>query len=539
MRYLLITIISILGFNRVIAQQTPIYSQNYLNFYLINPAAIGSSNETRFMLHHRQQWVGLQDAPRTSGITFETPIKENKYAIGLKLNTDQIHLFNTTSGEFSLRYKLPITEDHLLSFGLAGIFIQKKIDFSKIRVEDQSEASLLDYNSSQMSFDADFGLFYQWQKLKAGLSVNQLLNSGFKYENDIDQKSATYKNIRHFNLFVSYDFHINKKPIDITPTFFARHVQGAGVSMEINTVVKWKEKFWGGLGYRQNSGIIFLAGAQVLDRLIVGYSYDLSPRGMRTYNKGSHEIAMGYRISSVTKSSKSNAQISRAIRNQEEDISDLKKENEELNKQLKEQKKEIQNQKKEVNTLKKTYETEKPEMDKVIEDNQVNSPNSKDDPKRDLSLSEADNTKINELEKQIEELKKLIEEDSKNNSSASSNDLDEIRKEIDQLKKDQDLTSANTKESKETDQKSTKEDVQFYVVAGAYFKIEDAKAYQRMLKRESGIETKVVSREDRKFFFVYTKSFDNLKAARQEIEKLKTGTLKDTINGNFWVYAKK
>ena len=178
-------------------------------------------------------------------------------------------------------------------------------------------------------------------------------------------------------------------------------------------------------------------------------------------------------------------------------------------------------------------------MDKVIENNQVNSPNSKDDPKRDLSLSEADNTKINELEKQIEELKKLIEEDSKNNSSATSNDLDEIRKEIDLLKKDQDLTSPNSKESKETDQKSTKEYVQFYTVAGAYFKIEDAKAYQRMLKRESGIETKVVSREDRKFFFVYTKSFDNLKAARQEIEKLKTGTLKDTINGNFWVYSKK
>jgi len=528
-----ITLAFVLGFTATQAQQTPIYSQNFLNLYLNNPAAVAAKNETRFMLHHRQQWVGIQDAPRTSAITLETPLGGEKYALGLKINTDQVHIFNTTTGQVDFRYRLPITEDHLISFGLGGAFIQRSIDFNKVRVVDKTESNLLDYNSNQMAFDADFGLVYQWDKLTAGFSINQLMNSQFNYEDDISQEATAYNNLRHFNIFATYDFELSKKPITISPTLFVRHMQGANLPLEFNTVVKWDQKFWGGLGYRQNFGVVIIAGAQIFDQLILGYSYDLSTSGIKDYNSGTHEISIGYRIPRKVKGNQSRDQLARSIRNQQEEIDLLKDNNETLVKQVKEQEKALKEQKEEVNKLKSTYEKEKPKMDKIIEDNKVE-PNTSTDEEtltnKTSELSEEDKERIDNLEKEIEALKSKLNEQKNNTKSLDSAEvMKAIEKELEALK------VSGVLEEGDDERKYSK----YYTVVGSYFNIEDAKAYQRMLKREAGVDTKVVSRADRKFFFVYTSEFNDLDAALSEIKQLKESELKSKINGNFWVHGRK
>jgi type IX secretion system PorP/SprF family membrane protein len=528
MKKIKITLAFLLGFTAIKAQQVPVYSQNSLNFYLSNPAAVAAQNETRFMLHHRQQWVGLQDAPRTSAITLETPLGGGKYALGLKLNTDQVHIFKTTYGEVDFRYRLPITEDHLISFGLGGSFIQRNIDFNKVRVLDQSESNLLDYNSSQMTFDADFGLLYQWSDLTAGFSINQLMNSKFSYEDDITQQAASYNNLRHFNLFATYDFELSKKPITITPTVFVRHLQGANLPIELNTVVTWDKKFWGGLGYRQNFGVVIIAGAQVFDQLILGYSYDVSTGVIRNFNSGSHEISIGYRIPRKSKTGSQNTtQISRSLRNQQEEIELLREENEELSERLYGQEKALKEQKDEVNKLKGTYEEEKPEMEKIIEEHKVEGfdPDSKGS--GSATLSSEDKARIDKLEEEIEDLKKQI---SKNNTSSnldSSEIMDAINQEIEKLK--QNSPNEKVNDSNESTGK-------FFTIVGAYFNMEDAKAYQRMLKREAGIDTRITARQDRKFFFVYTNEYDKIDAALREMNRLKKSGLKKYINGDFWIH---
>ena len=59
-----------------------------------------------------------------------------------------------------------------------------------------------------------------------------------------------------------------------------------------------------------------------------------------------------------------------------------------------------------------------------------------------------------------------------------------------------------------------------------------------MLKRETGIDTRVISRSDRKFFFVYTSEYDNIDSALREMNRLKKSDLKKHINGNFWVHGR-
>ena len=54
---------------RLYAQQRPQYSQYLLNSYLLNPALSGIENYTDVKLGYRQQWAGLQDAPKTAFVS--------------------------------------------------------------------------------------------------------------------------------------------------------------------------------------------------------------------------------------------------------------------------------------------------------------------------------------------------------------------------------------------------------------------------------------------------------------------------------------
>ena len=51
------------------AQQRPHYTQYILNNYILNPAISGIENYTDVKLSARDQWVGLNGAPRTSYFT--------------------------------------------------------------------------------------------------------------------------------------------------------------------------------------------------------------------------------------------------------------------------------------------------------------------------------------------------------------------------------------------------------------------------------------------------------------------------------------
>src|SRR5690242_5725627 len=57
-----------------LGQQQPHYTQYIINNYIINPAITGIENYTDIKLSHRNQWVGLQDAPVTTYLTIHKPI---------------------------------------------------------------------------------------------------------------------------------------------------------------------------------------------------------------------------------------------------------------------------------------------------------------------------------------------------------------------------------------------------------------------------------------------------------------------------------
>ncbi|MCX6307722.1 MAG: DUF502 domain-containing protein [Bacteroidia bacterium] len=58
--------------------------------------------------------------------------------------------------------------------------------------------------------------------------------------------------------------------------------------------VFYKDKFWGGLGWRYQDAVIVLAGIKLQQGLSIGYSYDISTSAVARFSGGSHELFMSY-----------------------------------------------------------------------------------------------------------------------------------------------------------------------------------------------------------------------------------------------------
>ena len=73
--------ISFICLHNLFAQQKPHYTQYILNNYILNPALSGIENYTDLKLSVRDQWVGLDGAPKTMYLTIHSPIGKKDYRI--------------------------------------------------------------------------------------------------------------------------------------------------------------------------------------------------------------------------------------------------------------------------------------------------------------------------------------------------------------------------------------------------------------------------------------------------------------------------
>ena len=75
MQSVLLGFIALLS-HKVEAQQDSQYTQYMYNTMMINPAYAGSRGGTSIFGLYRNQWVGLDGAPKTATLSFHTPFEE-------------------------------------------------------------------------------------------------------------------------------------------------------------------------------------------------------------------------------------------------------------------------------------------------------------------------------------------------------------------------------------------------------------------------------------------------------------------------------
>jgi type IX secretion system PorP/SprF family membrane protein len=320
--YIFIFLLSTMVFSKnSTAQQLPIYTNYILNPYTYNPAVAGSKPTAVVNLNYRNQWVGFQDAPKTYMISLHSPIgKQKKVAIGALVNSDNVGLLSRTSGYLTFAYHIKLNKNYKLGLGVSAGMVQYRIKLYDAKVADTGDDMLTGNILSNNVFDSNGGLYLYSDKLFFGVATYQYIG------NKISWKDSQSKLSQHMYATLGYTFKVSKT-LSIQPSALAKFNAPLPIQPEFSLRALYKNIFWIGGSYRMNDAASALLGITIKDKLSIGYSYDIVTSNIKSYTKGSHEIAICYQFIKPKKKLDADEQelnnIDNSIKNK------LKKQNEE------------------------------------------------------------------------------------------------------------------------------------------------------------------------------------------------------------------
>ena len=162
--------------NAVSAQQIPLTSQYMLNDYLLNPAIAGTTEYMPISLSGRDQWTGLNGAPKTQFLSLHSKLGE-KMGVGGYVYRDESGIINEQGVQLSYAYHLSLNDKSKLSFSVAGMLFMHDINQAAFDPEDRDDETLNNISINSMSPDINFGILYYTDKVKFGISAPQLIQT--------------------------------------------------------------------------------------------------------------------------------------------------------------------------------------------------------------------------------------------------------------------------------------------------------------------------------------------------------------------------
>ncbi|MFC4476347.1 type IX secretion system membrane protein PorP/SprF [Flavobacterium chungangensis] len=270
------------------AQQDAQYTQYMYNTININPAYAGSRGVLSIFGLHRDQWVGLDGAPKTNSVSVNTPINGSNIGLGVSLVNDKIG--PTTENQFSvdLSYTVPTSDTGKLSFGIKGTADIFNLDVSKLNPADQGDPQ---FQNLDNDFSPNIGAGIYWHSPKGyiGFSVPNFIQTNRYDDNDV----AIYKDKINYYLMGGYVFDFSQE-VKFKPAVLTKMVEGAPLQLDVSANFLFFEKLTLGVAYRWDAAISAMAGFQITQGLYIGYGYDNETTRLRNYNSGSHEIFLRY-----------------------------------------------------------------------------------------------------------------------------------------------------------------------------------------------------------------------------------------------------
>ncbi|MCX6271216.1 MAG: type IX secretion system membrane protein PorP/SprF [Bacteroidetes bacterium] len=279
---------------QLLAQQEAQFTHYMFNNMAINPAFAGSNEAICFTGIARQQWYGMKDpkgydvSPRTFLVSMDAPVLILHGGLGATVFQDQLGYERNVGLRLNYAYRFNLGSG-ILSFGLQAGFLNKTIDFSKFIFIDENDPLLSTSKESNFTTDFGFGSYYKVPgKFFLGLSAIQLTGA----KQAIGKADLTLK--RHYFLTGGYEYPLPDYPeFEIDPSFLVKS-DGAATQYDLNTIVRYNNKFWGGVTYRVQDAIAIMLGMNIKN-FRVGYSYDITTSKLtQSGSMGSHEIMVGY-----------------------------------------------------------------------------------------------------------------------------------------------------------------------------------------------------------------------------------------------------
>ena len=278
------------------AQQDLQFTQFVQNKMLFNPGFTGNRESICLDVLHRSQWVGVDNAPTTQNFNVNLPVRFLHGGIGLVITNDQIGFFQDITVGLAYGYQREVGNGKL-GVGLMVDFKNKALTSGEWLAPDGSsggtDVSIAANQSTALTPDLSFGVYYENERWWAGLSSSRLIEGEFQLGNQVGS-SAAFRGKRHYYLMGGYNWAIPNTNWELMPAVLAKSDLSAPFTVDVNVNALYNKRIWGGVSYRTQDAISAQAGVYVLPALKLGYSYDHTLSDISAQSGGSHEVMLGY-----------------------------------------------------------------------------------------------------------------------------------------------------------------------------------------------------------------------------------------------------
>jgi type IX secretion system PorP/SprF family membrane protein len=297
----------------VYGQQDAQYTQFMYNKLPINAAYTGAREVLSIRALYRDQWSGnkgggIPGAPKTTSFSIHSPLKNDHYAIGFYFVNDRLGVEHKNQFDATFAYRVALGKKVKMSLGInAGILWYKANLAGSITTDGTGIDPALNQNVSRVLPDVGAGLYIYHPNFYIGLSVPNFIKGDLTNKN---QDGSTAKRTAHINAMIGGVIPAGKV-LKIRPQLLYRYLastdQKIPHTLDFNLSLLIYDRVNIGGQYRtsfknKNNGVNLTNGDSFdvmleiwpTKQLMIGYSYDYLLSKLGNFNRGSHEIILGY-----------------------------------------------------------------------------------------------------------------------------------------------------------------------------------------------------------------------------------------------------
>ncbi len=294
-------LLSILFFTYIVtlsfAQQDAETSMYLYNGLYLNPAYAGSRDALNATVMYRDQWVKMPGAPQTASVGVNSPLNNDKLALGLLYSYDMIGVTktNSMSADFAYRIKVGKKKDITLSFGISAGFENYVANLSNVATTDANDPSFQGNNQNRWLPNVGAGFYAYNNKFFAGVSAPYILANRLNGPSALFATSTGIAR-QYQNLLITggYAFELGKK-VHFVPSVLFKYVPNyAPVTLDFNAMFVFIDRVWLGASYRLNDSYNFSLAVNLTKQIKIGYCYDLTVSPLNKFTTGTHEVMVSF-----------------------------------------------------------------------------------------------------------------------------------------------------------------------------------------------------------------------------------------------------
>lgn len=280
-------------------QSYPHYTMFMFNKMLYNPAYAGNKDLTTVNAYYRNQWVGIDGAPKTLSVSIDGPVGNymkpfRRVALGLLINNEQLGVSNNTNLMAYYAYRIPF-QNSVLSFGVQAGGALYTANYSQLNPGQTNDLSLTEDVKNKMLPNVGAGVYWSSSNYYVSAAVPSLLQNYYDKKNQINNEKG--RQLRSYYLSGGYVFTLSDN-LKLEPQALARYaansINALPLNADLNLSLIILDRLLIGATYRTDKSVEGIVHMQVTNSISAGYSYDYTLSPLQGYNSGSHEFTIGF-----------------------------------------------------------------------------------------------------------------------------------------------------------------------------------------------------------------------------------------------------